>query len=44
MTVFTLRSLLIVILICLHGSADNTVYTFLPLFMKAGFPDVTANS
>jgi MFS family permease len=31
------RSGLIVLLICLHGSADNTTYTFLPMFMEARF-------
>jgi len=41
-TLCSFRSLLIMILICLHGSADNTVYTFLPLFMKAGFENVSA--
>ena len=36
------RSCLIVLLVCLHASADNTVYTFLPMFMDAQFEDLPA--
>ena len=32
------RSLLVIVLISLHASADTTVYTFLPMFMDDHFP------
>ena len=31
------QSLWIILLICLHGAADNTVYIFLPMFMENHF-------
>ncbi|MCH2203688.1 MAG: MFS transporter [Fuerstiella sp.] len=34
------RSILVIVLICLHASADNTVYIFLPMFMKNHFHDL----
>ena len=34
------RSLVIVVLISLHGAADNTVYTFLPMFMVSHFDEL----
>jgi len=36
----SLRSLLIVVLISLHGSADNSVFTFLPMFMESHFDEL----
>lgn len=33
----SVRALLVVVLIALHGSADNTVYMFLPAFMESQF-------
>ena len=32
-----IRSLSVILLICLHGAADNTVYSFLPMFMENHF-------
>ena len=34
------RSLVIVLLISLHGAADNTLYYFLPMFMENQFDDL----
>ncbi len=34
------RSLVIVLLISLHGAADNTLYYFLPMFMEHQFDDL----
>lgn len=34
---FSRRSLLIVTLVSLRGAADNTIYTFLPMFMESHF-------
>ena len=32
-----IQSLLVILLICLHGAADNTFYNFLPMFMENHF-------
>lgn len=40
---FSFRSCLIVLLICLHASADNTIYAFLPMFMNAEFANLPAS-
>ena len=39
-TLCSIQSILVILLICLHASADNTVYTFLPTFMENQFENL----